>query len=652
MNNVTVLNADKAIYAQTIYGVDPEITRIFSFNFIEGDSHDFCLSDEIRIMLSSRAARQYGIERSSIGRKLKLVTYGDTVQARIAAVFNKFPSNSHIDYDFFIAFQPKAIAALNFRPERTGIYGRTTRHTKLQPLTTTEISTQTKSVYNFQPLPEIYFGPRVLGEEAQHGDRYSMIILICITSLILFLALAGFINLTTITLPYRSKEFAVKKLAGTSQANLAYEFLKESFTLVGISSLLGLLIVAASGDYIESMLGVQPFSLFTKGDVTPFLIVGLLIILLSLSPVVMLRRFVQASPTRLLSTDTITFPRLKRAITFFQLGISIFLIVTSVVVRRQINFSLIKEPGQNHDQVVYMNSPSGLSNAGVMRLRSGWKQSNPNILDVMAVSQLPDRVNSKEINSAFYLLQVDRGYREFFDLKMKQGNWFGPNTGDSIFITNEIGKAHLTGDQGNVLGIVEDINGQFNQPEKPMKISIAPDYNYNWLCVRLLEIDIRRTVKRLEEEFSDQGKPARVNYLNPHFNSWIDYQDRLNSLSGLLAVISALLSCCAIYGLSISLVRDKVKQIAVHKLLGARTAHIASLLVTEFAKQMAMAVIIFGPITYVFLSELLRTFVFATKFSWLDPVYPIAYCVFVILGICCFQAMSLNRTDFASILKS
>ena len=192
---------------------------------------------------------------------------------------------------------------------------------------------------------------------------------------------------------------------------------------------------------------------------------------------------------------------------------------------------------------------------------------------------------------------------------------------------------------------------RFNQPEKPVLIKLANDYNYNWLCVRVLEVDIRRTVRLLSENFSTGGETAHVNYLNPHFTSWIDYQDRLNILSGILAVISVVLSCFAIYGLSVSLVRDKLKQIAVHKLFGAHTIHITYLLVMEFVKQMAIALAIFGPLTYILLNELLRTFVFATKFSWLDPVYPIAYCAVVIVSICGFQAISLSRTDFAAALK-
>ena len=68
-----------------------------------------------------------------------------------------------------------------------------------------------------------------MSEEARHGDLYSMVILICIVSLIFLLAICSFVNLSTITLPNRSKEIAVKKLAGTTQSQLLFQFIYESF---------------------------------------------------------------------------------------------------------------------------------------------------------------------------------------------------------------------------------------------------------------------------------------------------------------------------------------------------------------------------------------------------------------------------------------
>jgi putative ABC transport system permease protein len=369
------------------------------------------------------------------------------------------------------------------------------------------------------------------------------------------------------------------------------------------------------------------------------------------SPIFMTIRFVNATPNRLLSTDTITFPALKRYITFVQLGISIFLIIASVVVNRQINYSLVKEPGQNHDQIVFLNSPSGITNAGVNNLRNGWRKNNPNILDVMAVSQLPDRVSSKEVNSPFYQLSVDLGYRDFFNLDMVAGNWFGPNSGDSAIVINETAKERLPAVHEPVLGVITDVNGLFNQPEKPTKLRLGNDYGYHWLCVRVLEVDIRRTVHRLSEQFSTPSEKAEVHYLNDHFRTWIEYQDRLNRLSGILAIIAAIMSCCTIYALSISVVRDKLKQIALHRLFGATTLNVTALLLMGFVRQLGIALLIFLPISYILLNELLRTFIYATRFSWLDPVYPVAYCIIVITAICSLQAWNLKRTNSITALK-
>lgn len=647
MNSVTVEANDRTFSDQKIHAADTNITRIFSFSIAHGQPDNFKSSTEIVALLSARAAQRYTGSVNATGKRIKLYTFGDTLTVRIAAVFKTFPSNSHEDFDVLIAWQPEAIRTLSFNADETGVYGKTV----VQSPAHYRLPTQNGLHYALQPLPEIYFGPRMLGEEARHGDRYSVIILVCMTSLILFLALTSFINLTTLTLPHRSKELAVKKLAGTTQAGLLAGFLKESFMLVGISFVLGLVILMVASTNLEDMLQLPVRTLVFSFNGNLALITSTLFLLLAVSPVLMTIKFIRASPNRLLRTDTLTFPKLKRTITFLQLGISIFLIIASVVVRRQINFSLVKEPGQNHDQVVYFNAPRGITNEGIRSMRSGWKQFNPNIIDVMAVSQLPDRVTSKELNSDFYTLLVDPGFRDFFNLKMTEGYWFGPNDNTGAFITNKKGKELMRSDSQQAIGVVEDISGEFNQPERAIKLRPASDHQYNWLCVRVLEVDIRRTVNFLSASFSEHGKPAQAHYLNKHFNSWIEYQDKLNTLSGILTIIAGLLSCCAIYGLSVSIVRDKMKQIAVHKLCGAHTINITWLLIREFAQQMFIALILFAPFTYIVLHELLRTFAYATGFSWLDPIYPIGYCAFVITAICGFQALSLNRNDFASALK-
>jgi putative ABC transport system permease protein len=647
LNRVSMFANGAVVSDQTIHAVDTTIDQILSLDVINGNIATFKSQSNANIIVSSKFAKEHWGKTNVAGEKLKLYAFNDTVQVSIAAVFESFPENSHEKFDFLISFNTKDIELLNFNPDEAGVYGRALGK---KPDQFTFPEKQNRH-FNLQPITQIYFGPRVLGEAAKHGDRYSIIIVICITSLIFLLALTTFINLTTITLPYRSKELAVKKLAGTTRESLIFGFAKESFTLVGLSLLISAVILVSAEPLIKTILGFSISQMIMNPDLTFMVTVAVLFATLMVSPLFMTIRFVNATPSRLLSTDAITFPAMKRNITFVQLGISIFLIITSVVVNRQINYSLVKEPGQNHDQIVYLNSPSGITNEGVNNLRNGWRKYNPNILDVMAVSQLPDRVSSKELNSPFYQLSVDVGYRDFFNLDMIEGSWFGPNSDNSAIVINETAKDRLPAVHEPVLGVITDVNGLFNQAQKPTKLNLGNDYGYHWLCVRVLEVDIRRTVQRLTEQFSTSSEKAEVRYLSDHFKTWIDYQDQLNKLSEILAIIAAILSCCTIYALSMSVVRDKLKQIALHRLFGATTLNITTLLLMDFLRQLGIAILVFMPISYVLLNELLRTFIYSTKFSWLDPIYAIAYCIIVITAICSLQALHLKWTNSITALK-
>jgi putative ABC transport system permease protein len=651
MNELSVRGHEKIHQNQEIHAADPAVTNIFTFDFLDGSAIDFSDKATPILLSSSSAIRYFGTIRAT-GKYLTLYAQSDTLVFTVAAVFKDFPQNSHDGFHCFVRYDAKVISSLGFNETYSGVYGRMKpdKSEYLQRKMDVMIHGQ-KVAYRFQPITQIYFGPRVIGEDSKHGDRYSILILISITTLIVFLALSNFINLTTLTLPQRARELAIKKLVGTSHLQLIADFTKELFSIVSISLILGIALLAATSDLIEPILGIHIASLLISGKSTTIIILGGMLAMLVTTPLLVTFKFIKATPVRLLSSESITFPRLKRFITVFQFGISIFLIVASMVTTRQIDYSLIKEPGRNHDQVVYMRYPDDLTNEGLYNLRSSWKKNNGNILDVMAISQLPDRVTSKEIGSGFFFMSVDPEFRDFFDLKIIKGNWFKANDGDSIVAVNETGYDAAGGKINNLVGVFEDVNGRFNKPDKPLKVNIVPYFKYNFLCVRILEVDVRRTIRFLSEYFRNGTASPQVYFFDNSFGNWLVYQDRLNSLTKFLSAVSIVLSCVAIYGLSVTIVRDKLKPIAIHKLCGADALHISRMLIRELTTQLLLAVGIFGPLTYLVLKELLRTFVYATPFIWLDPFIPIVYCTFIITVLCGFQALTLNRGALSLALK-
>lgn len=651
MKGINVIAGDRLFRDVSMYAADSAISQIFSFALLDGSLEGFH-SNERCIMLSSAAAIKYFGAVECAGRNLKIFTFGDTLTFSVAAVYRDFPPNSHEQFFSFMTFDSAAIRMLSFDPADAGLYARSKGADVARiEADLNDASAPDELTYRFQPLAEIYFGPRVLGDDATHGDRYSIVILICLSALILFLALSVFINLTTLTLPARAKEFAVKKLAGTSQGDLIIAFAKESFFLVGMSLAAAIFLLALAAPWIRRILGMDLVLLATNSWLLFVLIWVGLSVVAAVAPLFVALPFTRAAPVRLLSTETITFPQFKRTIMCVQLGISIFLIVSAMVVKRQINYSLLKEPGRNYDQVVYVRFPSDMTDASIDRLRKAWKEINPNFVDLMATSQLPGQIRSKEINSDFYFMSVDRGFMAFFQFPMVEGNWFKPNEGDSVVVVNEAGKRILT-DNTNVIGVFSDMSGLFNLPQVPLKVNTASHLRYNFLCIRILEVDIRRTVQFLSNYFATGGVKADVSFLDKHFEDWLRYQDKLNRLSEVLAIISGLLSCFAVYGLSISVVRDKLQQIAVHKLFGASSVNISRLLMREFTRALVKAILIFGPLTYLFLKEMLRTFVYSTHFIWLDPFVPLAYCCAIIALLCVFQSLNLNRHELSAALKS
>jgi putative ABC transport system permease protein len=486
--------------------------------------------------------------------------------------------------------------------------------------------------YILQPAEEIYFGPRVVGENVRHGDWYCILILFCISGLILLLAVTNYINLVSLTLPARSKELAMRKVAGANRSPLLGLLAKESAYVVGVSLLIAIGILAALA---------TPAKEYFYIDNTSIIILVFLFIAVVAAPLVPAWAFVKASPGRLLSTDTITFPKMKKVITVVQLGISMSLIIASLVIDRQISRSLIKEPGKNHDQVICTRWPQGMSRQALERLKTEWPRDNASILELTAVSHTPDNIQSRPIGEDYYQLGVDYNFKDFLRLEMTKGRWFGTMDDDSV-IVNEAGVGTIS----KPLGVIKDFS-----PDKPVHLSVNREES-NFIMIRVLEVDIRKTLEVVKRSFTTiSGRPTEVSFLDHNYAETLAYEDRLNKLSSLLALVSGIMACCSIYSLSLSRMNDDVKQIAIRKIFGASDGQIVGRLSVRFLELMLGALFFFGPLTYWLLSEWLRNFAYSAKFIWYDPLLSIGVCLAIVLITNVLILLRINTHALKDLLR-
>lgn len=650
LNGVTIVSSGGGkTDQQRIHVADGDLTDVLYFKAASGSLQTFRSKNRMAILSASTAIVYFNTIDIS-GKQISLFSGYDTITCTVAAVFEDFPTNSHETFEFIVNLDSATVSDLGYDTRKSAVYG------KLSPgadLVKTQEKlnqlVQTKNLsYTLQPLPKIYFGRRVTGEHARHGDEYSISILLVITGLILFLAAITYINLTTLTIPPRAKEVAIKKVAGATHTHLTFLFLRESFLLTSIALLLSAVLVALLSPVTRSYLNIDLFSLIKANADILFIIVVILFSVIVIAPVIVILKFIRARPGRLLREESLSFPALKRVITFLQLGTSLSLIVGSLVVQRQINRSLIKEPGRNYYQVAVIPFPQKLNHESFYNLKVAWPRSDAHIVEILGLSHLPSALNGRELNTNWPYLKTDPDFISFFGLKLEQGRWFRSNA-ENAFVINRKG-ASLINRKSLPVGVIENFGCMYGQPEIPLRIEIGKFSEFNFLCVKVLEVDIRETAARLSA-FADSSNPAPVSFLDNGFVQWLSYEDKLNSLSQLLVAISAILSCCAIYGLSISLARDKAKQIAIHKIAGASPLNIIVILINQLLKPLAIALLTIGPIAALLITEWLRKFAYATQLSFGDLIIALFFCSVIVLLTCSYQAMKLNRVSLSASLK-
>lgn len=647
LEQLTVSNGNKSLSKIPFHAADTSVINVFDFDFIDGTIPP--LSNGPTVLLSSSAAKQLFGNTEASDKILLASTISDTLYVKVAGVYADW-TNCHEEFSAFLFLDHQQLQALGYTPTDFGVYARLLVPALADSLASRmTIATGEADVsYHFQPLKEIYFGPRVLGESARHGDLYSVWILLCISGLIAFLAITNYANLTTLTLPARSTELAISKVAGAGSLSLCIRLVQESVLMSAAAFIAGIALIIGSTPILQSVFSIDASSWLLNASWHSYVIMAVIFLSTLAAPLYPVIVFATAGPRRLLSADVISFPKFKRIITTFQLGISISLIIAGLIIERQISRSLLKEPGKNHDQIVFVKYPKSLRRLDEQKL--AWKRSNPNIVEVTAASQLPNNLVSRDITGRFHKITIEHDFFQFFDIELEAGRTFRVNDEDSVMINQA---AIELPEMKAPIGVIANFGSKFNQPEIPLQIRRSSDTDeYAFLFIRILEVNVRDTYAYLGRFFKMfTPEPVKIGFLDTGYLNVLHYEDTLNGLSRLLTTIGIAMACCAMLALGLSRVNDNLKAIAIRRTFGASRSHIVYMMSREFVEELFIAVLFFGPVTFILLREWLRNFVYAARFHWADPLLALAACVVIIILTSSLLIIQLGKKTTAQTLR-
>lgn len=650
----------QSFYERDFVWADSSVFDIFSFPLIKGDPKT-ALRAPHTVVISASAAKKYFGDSDPIG---KVISYEGNRNLTITGVMEDIPRHSHFKADFLASFSSLyhfwdiidnwrvlyyySYFLLDSPADQTDLA------TKFPAFLKQHMANEDAARYQavIQPLNSIHLHSNRRDELESGGNIRLLYLFGGIALLILLVACANYINMTTASAINRAKEIGVRKVLGSAKKGLIGQFLTESLVqmLMGLGLALTLIVWLLPAFNQLSNKAVQFFGSALIYQYLALLLVGGSIIALlaaaypafylsSIKPMRALKEKVNSKRTGV---------NLRQMLILFQFAVCTLLIVGTLVIQSQFNFLLEKDPGFSRDQVMIlsMNIPDEFTSERMESLKE-----ELNRLDIVQETSLAshrlvgdqpyfgsyrfDDIPAIDEAQTMGRLHVDWDFAETYGVELVAGRSFDQqhSTDTSAFLINEtavqqlglnspaeaIGKRITYGTRGEngvyerrgpIIGVTKDFHFRsLHYQVDPMVMDIQPArFHFMGLKVNrnysLAELD--QLEKPWKENLPDS--PFDPTYLDELLVQQYEAEENMRSVFSLFAVVAIILACLGLFGLSTYITAQRTKEISIRKVLGASLSQILLLLSKEVFQLIALALIIAIPLGWYLSQQWLEQF--------------------------------------------
>ncbi len=630
--------------------------EIFDFELISGDPKSV-LVEPRSIVVTQSAARRYFGNESVIGNLLQ--TEEDPYV--ITGVMKDPPQNSHLKFNMLLSI-PKSEEGWQ---QYLNAWDRFGAYTYLQMTRSTSIDglnfklDEFKEKYfgpyaetfdiQFQNIEDIYLGSTHIesGSESGHGFISYIYIFSSMGIFILLIACVNYINLATAKAMFRAKEIGVRKVIGANKSNLITQFLTESFLVTFFALVLAFGIMDLSFPYFNKITSTQfDLTIETIGDYLPSL-VGLAFMVAIISgsyPAFYLSRLRPIATLKGIDESSKSSSILRKGLVIFQFMLTIVMLVSTLVIGRQLNYIDEKDIGFDKDHLVTIDinngnvrrqfqtmkneleSIPGVENVGVSsRVPGEWKFLH--FTYAQSSSSLTENIDSTRV----YHMNFDEGMFRTYGFELLEGSYFSSNSGndsskvlinesavDALGLSEPIGstiKIRLEDDQQfstTVIGIVKNFNFQsLHQKIAPLIIGTWNNpmvvIDYFTLRVSGNVSEVLQQANLVHEKF-DNRTPMEYNFLDQRLESFYEKEQRAGMIFKMGAGLCIFVACMGLFGLASFTISKRTKELGIRKILGANQSNLFLLLSSSFTKQIMIAFVLASPLAWVIMNNWLEVF--------------------------------------------
>jgi|APTNR8051073442_1049403.scaffolds.fasta_scaffold00018_12 predicted permease len=642
VNSFTLSVKEHNVKADGFY-VGADFFNIFSFPLVQGNPEKV-LTDKTSIVISHELAiKLFSTAEDAIGKTVELQ---HEKSFQVTGVFKKVPTSSQ-QFDFVLSFE-------TFKDDNEwvlswGNNGPPTYVILQEGSVAEDVSTKIKDFVKnrneqsnvtlfLKPFSERYlYGRYENGKPA--GGRIEYVKLFSIIAVfILLIACINFMNLSTARASRKAKEVGIKKSIGAQRQSLVIQYISESMVTATLSLLVAVTVVYLllpafnlltdkhivftlfDSELLVWLLGITIFTGLLAGSYPAIFLSGF-------KPATVLKGELKGSWGELWA---------RKGLVVFQFFLSVILIVSVLVIYKQIEFVQTKNLGYKKDNLIRIPI-EGKVEASLETFLNEVK-GVPGVVDAssMGHSLLGRNNNTSGLEwdgknpddlILFENIRVNYDMIETLGVEFVEGRSFSRDHGTdtSAIIFNEaairvmglkepVGKVIKLWDQYNleIIGVVKDFHFQsLHEVVNPLFFVLNPKNTWN-VMIRLEGGKEQETLKSLGNLYStfNPGFTFEYTFQDVDYARQYSAEQRVASLSGYFAAFAILISCLGLFGLAAFTAERRLKEIGIRKALGSSSSNIVLLLSGDFTRMVLLSIALGLPVSYWLLNEWLQRFAF------------------------------------------
>lgn len=665
----------KEKFYETVDVADSNIFRVFTFRFLAGNP-ELALRDVNSIVVSQKIAEKYFGTVDVLDKTLRRA--GDSVDFKIAGVFETLPSNTHFHPDLVTSMETYRVLSktnlnnwwmfsfhtyLLLEPNANPVaLGEKVKFISRKYIADQEDGSGYHQEFTLTPFYDIHLHSNFRGE-MEANSKFSYVAIFGLVGIfILIMACINFMNLSTARAAMRAREIGLRKVAGAIRRQLVFQFLGEALIVTLLAVLLSVVASFLLIPLVNEISGKEMSLLSIKYFFPGVIAITIFVALLAGSyPSIFLSAFRPAETLKGSFKNSARGNLLRRGLVVFQFAISVFLIAGTLIITKHMDYLRSVDLGFSQDRVVTIPirqaGHNGRAGSWAVTLKESLERES-SVTSATLSSNVPGQEMGNNVVrlgwaddakwSDMRFLSTDFDFVKTYQLELVAGRGFDRafSTDEKEgFLLNESGvrrlgfespekaigqKLAIWGRKGMVIGVLKDFHFMSaNTSIEPFIVVMNSPGLIAALSIKITGPTTQAIAQIHDIYQSIMPDPFEYQFLDEDFDKQYKSEDRFMTLFSIFAVTAIVIACLGLYGLGMFMAELRFREIGIRKVLGATNGHILTLMTSGFLKLVLVAIILAVPVSYWAMTRWLESF------PYRESIHPM---VFALAG---FSALAI-----------